>query len=238
LVPVENSTEGGVNQSVDRLAETSLKVVSEIYLPIHHHLLACCPFKEIKVLYSHPQPFAQCRAWLTGHMAEVERQEVSSTAAAAMRAKKERGAGAIAGILASKLYGVPIKVSNIEDQPDNITRFFVIGEKMSPPSGNDKTSIVVSIKDQSGALMRLLKPFQNNLINLTRIESRPSKQRAWDYRFFIDLEGHYSDKRVRRALDEIESHARHVEVLGSYPLAPRMPGPELRNDLINGGVLA
>jgi chorismate mutase/prephenate dehydratase len=236
VVPVENSTEGGVNQSIDHLAETRLKVVSEIYLPIHHHLLACCATKEIRILYSHPQPFAQCRIWLTGHMAEVERKEVGSTADAAMRVKKERHAGAIAGVLASKLYGVPIRVSNIEDQPDNITRFFVIGEKMSPPSGHDKTSLVVSIKDQAGALLNLLKPFQDHRINLTRIESRPSKRRAWDYHFFIDLEGHVKDPRVETALKEIESHVRHVEVLGSYPQAPRLPGPEMRSGVMKGKV--
>jgi chorismate mutase/prephenate dehydratase len=238
IVPVENSTEGGVNQSVDHLGETRLKVVSEIYLPIHHHLLACCAPKEIRVLYSHPQPFAQCRIWLTGHMAEIELKEVGSTADAAIRAKKTRCAGAIAGVLASKLYGVPIRVANIEDQPDNITRFFVIGEKMSPPSGHDKTSLVVSVKDQSGALLNLLKPFQDHRINLTRIESRPSKRRAWDYVFFIDLEGHIRDPKVEAALKEIESQVRHVEVLGSYPQAPRLPGPEMRSGVMKGKVRA
>jgi chorismate mutase/prephenate dehydratase len=234
IVPIENSTEGGVNQSIDLLADTRLKVVSELYLPIHHHLLARCPLKEIRVVYSHPQPFAQCRNWLNGHLGEVRREEVGSTAEAAARAAHERHAAAIAGDLAAEIYRIPILIHHVEDQADNITRFFVIGERLNEPTGHDKTSLMVSIKDEEGALMRLLKPFHVHRINLTRIESRPSRRRAWDYHFFIDLQGHVAEPKVEAALREIESHVRHVEVLGSYPAAARLPSRSLRDALRKG----
>ena len=222
LVPIENSTEGGVNQSIDMFAETRLKIASEIYLPIHQHLLAKCPLKEIKVVYSFGQPFAQCRNWLTGHLGNAEKREVPSTAAAAERAAKEHGAAAIAGALAAEIYNIPILVENIEDSPDNITRFFVIAERMAERTGRDKTSLLLSIKDQPGALLRLLRPFQKNRINLSRIESRPSKRRAWEYHFFLDLAGHVEDPAVKRTLDELDGQVKHLEVLGSYPQAERM----------------
>ena len=223
LVPIENSTEGGVNQSIDMFAETRLKIASEIYLPIHHHLLAKCPFKEIKVVYSFGQPFAQCRNWLTGHLGNAEKREVPSTAAAAERAAREPHAAAIAGSLASEIYNIPIVVENIEDSPDNITRFFVVAERMAERTGKDKTSLLLSIKDQPGALLKLLQPFQKNQINLTRIESRPSKRRAWEYHFFLDLEGHIDDPSVKRTMKDLEAHVKHLEVLGSYPTSERMP---------------
>ena len=224
LVPIENSTEGGVNQSIDLLAETRLKVASEIYLPIHHHLLSYAGLKEIKIVYSHPQAFAQCRTWMLGHMAEVERKEVGSTSEAAEMAAKDHKAAAIAGGLAAEIYKVPIIEHNIEDQQDNITRFFVLSEQASEPTGNDKTSLVVSLKDAPGALLRLLEPFQRHGINLSRIESRPNKRKAWEYNFFIDLHGHFKDAEVAATLKELEICARHLEVLGSYPSAPRVPG--------------
>ena len=221
LVPIENSTEGGVNQSIDMFAETRLKIASEVYLSIHQHLLAKCPLKDIKVVYSFGQPFAQCRNWLTGHLGNAEKREVPSTAAAAERAAKEPGAAAIAGSLASEIYKIPILVENIEDSPDNITRFFVVAERMAERTGHDKTSLLLSIKDQPGALLKLLQPFQKNRINLSRIESRPSKRRAWEYHFFLDLEGHVEDPGVKRTLEELEGDVKHLEVLGSYPAAER-----------------
>jgi len=223
VVPIENSTEGGVNQSIDLLADTRLKIASEIFLPIHQHLLSNAKLKDIKILYSHPQPFAQCRNWLNGHMGTVERKEVGSTAEAAERASKEPKAGAIAGVLAAEIYGVPIQAENIEDQQDNITRFFVIAEKMADPTGKDKTSLCVVLKDQTGALLKLLEPFHNNGINLTRIESRPSRRKVWEYNFFIDLEGHATDPQVAKTLRDLEARCRHVEILGSYPVASRIP---------------
>jgi chorismate mutase/prephenate dehydratase len=223
IVPIENSTEGGVNQSIDMFAETRLKIASEIYLPIHQHLLSNSPLKEIKVVYSFGQPFAQCRNWLAGHLGNAEKREVASSAAAAERAAREPGSAAIAGALASEIYGIPIVVENIEDSPDNITRFFVVAERMAERTGHDKTSLLLSIKDQPGALLQLLQPFQRNKINLTRIESRPSKRRAWEYHFFLDLEGHIEDATVKQTLKELESQVKHLEVLGSYPTSERMP---------------
>jgi chorismate mutase/prephenate dehydratase len=227
VVPIENSTEGGVNQTADLLADTRLKVVSEIYLPVHHHLLARGPLKSVRVVYSHPQGFAQCRQWLNAQLRWAQRREAGSTAEAAQLAARRRQAGAIAGLLAAEIYRLPIRARNVEDQADNITRFFVIGEQICEPTGQDKTSLVVSIKDQRGALMRLLRPFHAHGINLTRIESRPSRRRAWDYLFFIDMEGHVADRSVRAALREVNSQVRHVEVLGSYPAAPPVPGADL-----------
>ncbi|GMV81402.1 MAG: P-protein [Planctomycetota bacterium] len=226
VIPIENSTEGGVNQSIDMLGETRLKICSEVFLPIHHHLLSQSASKDIRILYSHPQAFAQCRNWLAGHLGDVERKEVGSTAEAAERASREKHAGAIAGSLAAEIYKVPVQVENIEDQAENITRFCIVGERMAEPTGHDKTSVVVSILDEPGALMRLLLPFQNHGINLTRIESRPSRRRAWDYVFYIDMQGHATDPKLQGALREVESQSRHVEVLGSYPAVARVPSPK------------
>lgn len=225
LVPIENSTEGGVNQSIDMLADTRLKIASEIFLPIHQNLLSHSKAKDIKILYSHPQAFAQCRTWIAGHLGEIERKEVGSTSEATARAAKERKAGAIAGVLAAELYGVPVQAENIEDQQDNITRFFVIAEKASDPTGADKTSVVLAVKDEPGALLRILEPFRRHGINMTRIESRPSRRRAWEYHFFIDLQGHADDPEVSATLKELEGCCRHLEVLGSYPSAPRLARP-------------
>ena len=223
VLPIENSTEGGVNESIDLLAETRLKIASEIFLPIHQHLLSRHALREIRILYSHPQGFAQCRNWIAGHLGEVERKQVGSTSEAASLAAKTRWAGAIAGQLAAEIYRLPVQVRNLEDQLDNITRFFVIAECMAEATGNDKTSVMISIMDEPGALMRVVGPFHKHRINLTRIESRPSRRRAWDYNFFIDIQGHASDPGVRATLREVDSQSRHVEILGSYPAATRLP---------------
>ncbi|HEY3322691.1 MAG TPA: prephenate dehydratase [Planctomycetota bacterium] len=230
LVPIENSTEGGVNQSIDMFADTRLKIASEIYLPIHHHLLSKSPIGKVKMIYSHPQPFAQCRNWLMGHVGDIQRKEVASTAEAAELASKNPQSAAIAGSLAAQIYNVPMIAEHIEDSADNITRFFVVAEKMAERTGKDKTSLVLAIRDEPGALLRLLVPFQANSINLTRIESRPSKRRAWEYNFFVDLEGHIDDENVKRALHQLEGQLKHLEVLGSYPAAERTPtGAALRH---------
>ncbi len=223
LVPIENSTEGGVNQTIDIFAETKLKIASEIYLPIHHHLLCKGKMEDIKLIYSHPQPFAQCRNWLQGNLAGIEKREVGSTAEAAERAGKDPSVAAVAGTLASEIYNVPVVAEHIEDSPYNITRFFVIAERMAERTGKDKTSVLISIKDEPGALRRLLKAFDDNKINLTRIESRPSKRRAWEYNFYLDVEGHIQDEPVMRTLRELEAQVRHLEVLGSYPMSERLP---------------
>ncbi|MFH0940223.1 MAG: prephenate dehydratase [Planctomycetota bacterium] len=221
VVPIENSTEGGVNQSIDMFAETRLKIISEIYLPIHNHLISRCKLKDIKVVYSHPQPFAQCRNWLLGHLGNAERHEVASTAAAVECAAKESRAAAIGGTLAAEIYDMPIVAEHIEDSSDNTTRFLVIADRIAERTGKDKTSLLLSVKDTPGALLRLLQPFYKHGINLTRIESRPSKRRAWEYNFFVDIEGHLDDPQVVAAVSDLESQVKHLEALGSYPAAER-----------------
>ncbi|MGD0089419.1 MAG: prephenate dehydratase [Planctomycetota bacterium] len=223
VTPIENSTEGGINQAIDMFAETRLKIYSEIYLPIHHHLLSRSPLAEVRVVYSHPQPFAQCRNWVMGNLAGIEQREAGSTAAAAELAAKDPHAAAIAGALAAEIYKVPIILEHIEDVPDNMTRFFVVAEHMAERTGKDKTSLLIAVRDEPGALLRLLQPFQAHAINLTRIESRPSKRRAWEYNFFLDFEGYATDENVQTTLRQLESQARHLEVLGSYPAAERTP---------------
>jgi len=222
VVPIENSTEGGVNQSIDMFGETRLKIASEIYLPIHHHLLSRTTLDKVRVIYSHPQPFAQCRNWLQGNLITVEQREAPSTAAAAERAAREPHAAAIAGRLAAEIYNLPIVIEHIEDSSENVTRFFVVAERMAERTGRDKSSLLLSVRDEPGALLRILQPFQAHRINLTRIESRPSKRRPWEYHFFVDLEGHVTDDNVRAALHDLEGQAKHLEVLGSYPAAERM----------------
>lgn len=223
VVPIENSTEGGVNQSIDMFGETRLKIASEVFLPIHHHLLSRCTLRQVRVVFSHPQPFAQCRHWLMANLPGVEQREASSTAAAAVLAAKHPHSAAIAGVLASHIYDVPIIAEHLEDATDNITRFLVVAERMAERTGRDKTSLLVAIRDEPGALLRLLEPFRTHSINLTRIESRPSKRRAWEYVFFIDMEGHIDDPQVRAAVNDVDARAKHLDVLGSYPAAERLP---------------
>lgn len=225
LVPIENSTEGGVNQTIDMFIESNLKICSELYVPIHQHLMSNSPVDAVTVIYSHPQAFAQCRSWLSGNMQNVRKQEVSSTSAGAFRAAKEKGAAAIASLMAAEIYNLPLLFRNLEDNPENTTRFFVISEEWAEPSGKDKTSLMFSIKDEPGALLRMLESFGAEGINLTRIESRPSKRKAWDYVFFVDLEGHIAEARVKRALEELEKRCRHLELLGSYPAAEMVAPP-------------
>lgn len=226
VVPIENSTEGGVNQTIDCFYETQLKVCSEIYVAVHHNLMTGGKREDIEVIYSHPQVFGQCREYIGANFPRVPLVECSSTTAAAERASKESGAAAIASDTAADIYGLPIHERAIEDNPDNVTRFFVVSRQPAPRTGNDKTSLMFSIKDAPGVLHELLKTFSDLGINLTRIESRPSKKRAWDYYFFIDLVGHSDDEAVGRALDVLAGSTRHMEVLGSYPAAEHVPMPE------------
>jgi chorismate mutase/prephenate dehydratase len=226
VVPIENSTEGGVNQTIDCFYETQLKVCSEIYVAVHHNLMAACSREEVKVIYSHPQVFGQCREYLGANFPRIQQVECSSTTAAAERASKDHYAAAIASDTAADIYGLGILERAIEDNPDNVTRFFVVSRQAAPRSGNDKTSLMFSIKDAPGVLHTMLKAFSDRGINLTRIESRPSKKKAWDYYFFIDLIGHIEDGAVVEALDDLAGSTRHLEVLGSYPRAEHVPMPE------------
>ena len=220
VVPVENSTEGVVTHTLDRFIQSPLKICGEVELRIHHHLLANSDdLRAITKVYSHRQSLGQCREWLDANLAGVERIDVSSNAEAARLAAGEPGAAAIAGGTAAEIYGLRILAHNIEDEPDNTKRFLVIGRRSTPPSGADKTSLLVSTRNKPGALFRLLEPLARNGISMTRIESRPSRRGMWDYVFFVDLEGHSADPKVAAALKELDDEAMLFKVLGSYPKA-------------------
>ncbi|OUD15243.1 prephenate dehydratase [Thioflexithrix psekupsensis] len=222
VVPVENSTEGGVNQTLDCFMSSDLKICGEIELPIHHCLLSQSgDITRLVRVYSHQQSLAQCRSWLSGHLPAVNCIAVSSNAEAARRAAEEPDTAAIAGITAAERYHLQVVKANIEDYPQNTTRFAVLGKHFVPRTGRDKSSFLLSAaqSNHSGALLRLLKPFSDNGLNLTRIESRPSRQNLWEYVFFIDLDGHIEDEAVKTALDLLTTHASLVKHLGSYPRA-------------------
>ena len=217
VVPVENSIEGAVTHTMDMLVDAELKICAQIVMNVSHNLLSRHSKENIKRIYSNPQVFAQCRLWLQKNFPHIELIDSASTTRAAQIVQKEKNSACIASILASTVYKLKIIAQSIEDSPNNITRFLVIGNTSAGASGRDRTSIVFSIKDKVGALYDLLSSFKKYRINLTRIESRPSKKKAWDYYFFADLEGHIQDKNVSRALAELERQAKYLKVLGSYP---------------------
>lgn len=222
VVPIENSTEGTVNNTLDRFIASPLKICGEVELRIHHYLMGkMSALEDIQRVCSHPQALAQCRGWLDEHLADVERIPASSNAEGARRARDERGTAAIAGDTAAEVYGLKILAPQIEDRPDNTTRFFVLGRKLFSPSGDDRTTLLISVAhtDESGALFRLLQPLAKHRVNMTRIESRPSRRRKWDYVFFIDVEGHAEDPNVSKALAVLKRHASLFKLLGSYPRA-------------------
>lgn len=216
-VPVENSTEGAVNHTLDMFIDSTAEICAEIRFAIRHNLLARCARNEIVRLYSHAQVFGQCRAWLQENMAGIEMIEVGSTTRAAELAAKEKGAAALAGHLASEIYQLNILEENIQDCSDNTTRFLVLGKQRPVQTGQDKTSICFAVGDRVGALYDCLLPFKTGQITLTMIESRPSRQRNWEYFFFIDLLGHRDDPNVKEAVDELTSMCRFVKILGSFP---------------------
>jgi len=220
IVPIENSTEGVVNHTLDMFVHATCRICGEVELRIHHHLLTHAQgLTAVERVYSHQQSLAQCREWLDSNLAGVERVTVSSNAEAARRAAAESSAAAIAGEAAAELYGLPRLRSNIEDEPDNTTRFLVIGRQNVPASGRDKTSLLVSGPNRAGLLYELIGPFARGDISMTRLESRPSRRGVWEYFFFIDVEGHVSDPGVASALSELEQKATLLKVLGSYPRA-------------------
>lgn len=222
VVPIENSTEGTVNHTLDRFLNSPLKICGEVELRIHQYLMGRMDdLGQVARVCSHAQSLAQCRGWLNEHLPNVERVPVSSNAEAARRARDEVGTAAIAGKTAAEVYGLTLLATEIEDRPDNTTRFFVIGRRLFKASGEDRTSLLVSTNETTGpgALHRLLGPLAKHGINLTRIESRPSQRRKWDYVFFIDIEGHIDDPNVAAALEGLKSQASLYRVLGSYPRA-------------------
>ncbi len=221
VVPVENSTEGAINHTLDSFLEHDMVICGEVELRIHHHLLVGENTKTDKIsrVYSHAQSLARCRKWLDAHYPNVERVAVASNADAAKRVKGEWNSAAIAGDMACELYGLSKIAEKIEDRPDNSTRFLIIGNQKVPPTGDDKTSVIVSMRNKPGALHHLLEPFHTNGIDLTRIETRPSRSGKWTYVFFIDFIGHQHDPLIKDVLEKINDESVALKVLGSYPKA-------------------
>lgn len=221
VVPVENSTEGVISHTLDSFIDSSLKICGEVELRIHQNLLIGPNTNKDNItrVYSHAQSLAQCRQWLNSHLPNVERVAVSSNAEAAKRVQGEWNSAAIAGDMSCQLYGLEKLNDKIEDNPDNSTRFLIIGREEVPPSGDDRTSIVVSVQNKTGALHDLLEPFRRNNVDMTRLESRPSRSSKWSYVFFIDFAGHIDDAPVAAVLEELSSGVADLKVLGSYPRA-------------------
>jgi chorismate mutase/prephenate dehydratase len=220
VVPVENSSEGVVSHTLDMFLNSPLQICGEVTLRIHHNLLGTSTETDkIKTVFSHQQSLAQCRAWLDRHLPTAERVPVGSNAEAARRARESVDSVAIAGTTAAEVYGLKVLVPNIEDDPGNTTRFLVVGRQAVPPSGNDKTSLLLSTRNEAGGLHRLLEPLASHGISMTRIESRPSRRGNWDYVFFVDINGHRDDPAVATALATLQAEAGMYKELGSYPKA-------------------
>jgi len=228
VVPVENAFEGAVNDTHDQFADVDmdLLICAEIQLSIHHQLMSLCDnLQDIDVVYSHPQALGQCKSWLAAHLPHAQLCEVESTAKGAEIVKQSDEhphAAAIASMAMVEKYGLSVLAANIEDHHHNTTRFFVIGQHDSPASGEDKTGLVVAMKDEAGALFHLIQPFAERNLDLTRIESRPSKKKLWEYVFFMDVLGHRNDPLVAAAIDDVKKMGTTVKVLGSYPVSRKL----------------
>ena len=220
VVPIENSTEGAIGRTLDLLLTTPLKICGEVVLRIHQHLLSNAgSLGEVTKVYSHAQSLAQCHEWLNRSLPHAQRISVGSNAQAAQLAAAEAGAAALAGPAAADRYGLPQLASNVEDEPNNTTRFVVLGRQDAGPSGRDRTSLIMSAHNQTGALSKLLAPFSDAGVSMTRLESRPARHTLWAYVFFVDLEGHRDDAAVASALAELARRAPYLKLLGSYPMA-------------------
>jgi chorismate mutase/prephenate dehydratase len=222
LVPIENTTGGGVIETFDALIDSDVKICSEVLMSIHHNLLANCPIEKIEKIYSKPEVFAQCRNWLSATFKEAKTIAVASTAKAAQMAAEEQNAAAIGSAIAAELYGLKIACENIEDVANNITRFLVIAREDAKPTGEDKTAMMFSTAHKAGALADVLDVLRRYNINLTNIESRPSKKREWEYYFFVDFVGHRMDKQVQKGLEEARQHCLQLSILGSFPKATEL----------------
>ena len=222
LAPIENTTGGGVIETLDALIDSDVKICAEVLMAIHHSLLANCPLNQIEKIYSKPEIFAQCRNWLSATFKEAQTIPVASSAKAAQLAAEEPKAAAIGSSVAAELYGLRVVCENIEDNTNNITRFLVISREDAKPTGEDKTAILFSTAHKAGALADVLEVFKRYNINLTNIESRPSKKRQWEYYFFVDFVGHRTDKQVQDGLEEARKHCLQLSVLGSFPRATEL----------------
>lgn len=223
LVPIENSNEGVVSSTLDLFIDYDLKISAEVMLEISHNLLSKSgDGRKVKRIYSHPQATSQCKLWLENHMPAVPLYEATSTAKAAELAAREEDAAAIASEMAARLYDLKFIERHIEDRKNNFTRFLVIGKTFLGRSGADKTSVLLSVKDRPGSLYEVLLPFKEAHINLSKIESRPSKRKAWEYIFFIDMEGHIEDRKVTSAISAVKEHCLYLKHLGSYPVGDKV----------------
>lgn len=220
VAPIENSTEGAIGRTLDLLLGTSLKICGEVVLRIHHNLMTrAASLADVKTVYSHAQSLAQCHEWLNRTLPGVPRVSVASNSLAAQMAAADPTVAAIAGQAAADLYELPVLAPNVEDEPNNTTRFVVLGRQESGVSGRDKTSLIMSTTNQTGALSTLLAPFSDAGVSLTRLESRPARHTLWEYVFFVDIDGHRDDPAVAKALAELGRRAAYLKVLGSYPVA-------------------
>ncbi|MBI3463820.1 MAG: prephenate dehydratase [Planctomycetes bacterium] len=219
VVPIENSTDGRVADTLDMFTRIPVRICGEVQLRIHHHLLGKCPRSEVKEVYSRPQALSQCRNWLAKHLPAARTIEMTSTSAAAQLAQEKQGAAAIASIQAGIHYGLNVLAENIEDNPANLTRFAVLGEQSAARTGKDKSAVMFEIEHRSGALADALNIFKRNRLNLTWIESFPISRPQGGYLFFVELDGHESDAKVRKATEALGRRALRLEVLGSYPKA-------------------
>jgi len=219
IVPIENTTGGGVIETLDALIESDIKVCSEVLMTVHHSLLANCRLEEIERIYSKPEVFVQCRNWLSSSFKEAKTISVPSTAKAAQLASQETNAAAIGSNIAAELYGLKIVCQNIEDIANNMTRFLIISREDAKPTGDDKTAILFSTAHKAGALADVLNVFKKHKVNLTNIESRPSRKRQFEYYFFVDFVGHREDEVVKETLQEVKQHCLQLSVLGSFPRA-------------------
>ncbi|MDR4505795.1 MAG: prephenate dehydratase [Candidatus Scalindua sp.] len=217
VVPIENSTEGGIRETLSMFTECDVKVCAEIVMPIHHYLMANCAIDKIKKIYSKSQVFSQCKMWLSDNFKKVDLLDVGSTAEAVAIAVREPNSAAIAHSEMAELYGIKTLRQNIEDSPNNVTRFFVLSSDFPPSTGRDKTAIMCYIKNEIGALHKILEPFRAHNINLTDIEPLPTKKKVWDYCFYIDFMGHATDENVRKTLLEVNKTCIDLKIIGSFP---------------------
>jgi chorismate mutase/prephenate dehydratase len=218
IAPIENSLEGGVTRTMDLLYECEVQVVRECYLEVAHYLAGKAPsLDQVARVYAHPQTLGQCRHWMLENLRQVALQECSSTAEAARLAQSDPTGAAICNLFAAHHYGLNALAIRIEDQPGNITRFFALAQHFNPATGHDKTSLLFAVPDRPGALQYALEPFTHHGLNMTRIESRPSRISAWHYLFYADVEGHRDDPAIRQSIEDLEQRVTFLKVLGSYP---------------------
>lgn len=222
LVPIENTTGGGVIETLDSFTDSDVKICAEVLMAIHHNILANCALEEVEKIYSRPEVFAQCRNWLSATFKEAKTIPVASTARAAQMAASELKAAAIGSSVAAELYGLNVICEHIEDISNNVTRFLIIGKEDAKPTGEDKTAILFSTSHKAGALADVLDVMRKYGINLTNIESRPSQKREWEYYFFMDFAGHRSDENVKKGLEKVREHCLQLSVLGSFPKATEL----------------